>query len=63
MPVSLGSPRNVAGLKDIVRNPVYATGVGLLLYGLEREKEMPARGGARKGGLFGRLKTWVRENF
>jgi cell division protein FtsA len=63
MPVSLGSPRNVAGLKDIVRNPVYATGVGLLLYGLEREKEMPARGGARKGGLFGRFKTWVRENF
>ena len=63
MPVSLGSPRNVAGLKDIVRNPVYATGVGLLLYGLEREKEMPARGSARKGGLFGRLKTWVRENF
>ncbi|MEE4281897.1 MAG: cell division protein FtsA [Pseudomonadales bacterium] len=63
MPVSLGSPRNVAGLKDIVRNPVYATGVGLLLYGLEREKEMPARGSAHKGGLFGRLKTWVRENF
>ena len=26
MPVSLGAPRNVSGLKDIVRNPVYATG-------------------------------------
>ena len=39
MPVSVGSPRNVAGLRDIVRNPVYATGVGLLLYGQEREEE------------------------
>ncbi|XOV84319.1 MAG: cell division protein FtsA [bacterium] len=63
MPVSLGSPRNVAGLKDIVRNPVYATGVGLLQYGLEREKEMPTRGRARKGGLLERFKTWLRENF
>ncbi|MCR9261513.1 MAG: cell division protein FtsA [Pseudomonadaceae bacterium] len=63
MPVSLGSPRNVAGLKDIVRNPVYATGVGLLQYGLEREKEMPTRSSARKGSLLGRFKTWLRENF
>ena len=29
-PVSLGAPQDVAGLKDIVRNPIYATGVGLL---------------------------------
>ncbi len=63
MPVSLGSPRNVAGLKDIVRNPVYATGVGLLLYGLEREKEMPNRRAVRKGNVLGRFKTWLRENF
>ena len=41
MPVSLGAPRNVAGLKD-VRNPVFATGVGLLQYGLDQEKESRA---------------------
>ena len=63
MPVSLGVPRNVAGLKDIVRNPVYATGVGLLQYGLEREKEMPVRRSSRKAGALSRVKNWLSENF
>ncbi|MEM8766936.1 MAG: cell division protein FtsA [Pseudomonadota bacterium] len=64
MPVSLGSPRDVAGLKDIVRNPVYATGVGLLQYGREREEEQPKRGtGLRSGGLIARLKKWFGDNF
>ena len=34
MPVSIGKPKSVAGLSDIVRNPIYATSVGLLQYGL-----------------------------
>jgi cell division protein FtsA len=64
MPVSLGSPRDVAGLKDIVRNPVYATGVGLLQYGMQQEEERPRRGsGLRPGGAFARLKKWFGENF
>ncbi len=64
MPVSLGSPRDVAGLKDIVRNPVYATGVGLLQYGMQQEEERPKRGsGLRPGGAFARLKKWFGENF
>jgi cell division protein FtsA len=62
MPVSLGVPRNVAGLKDIVCNPVYATGVGLLQYGKQREDESPnvSRSG---GGAFKKLKKWLSENF
>ncbi len=62
MPVSVGSPRNVEGLRDIVRNPVYATGVGLLLYGKEREKEQL---GLKQSRLpsFGRLKKWLNDNF
>jgi cell division protein FtsA len=63
MPVSLGAPRDVAGLKDIVRNPVYATGVGLLQYGREREQEMPGRGRLRGKGAFGRMKKWLSDNF
>lgn len=63
MPVSLGSPRNVAGLKDIVRNPVYATGVGLLLYGQQREEEVGVRGPVRTLSLLGRVKRWFGENF
>lgn len=63
MPVSLGSPRNVAGLKDIVRNPVYATGVGLLLYGQQREEEVGVRGPVRTLSLLERVKRWFGENF
>ncbi len=63
MPVSLGLPRHVQGLKDIVRNPIYATGVGLLLYGKEREEEMAGRQMKRIGGTLGRFKKWFGENF
>ncbi len=63
MPVSQGSPRHVVGLKDIVRNPVYATGVGLLMYGREREQEQRGRKRARGTGGFSRLKKWLSENF
>jgi cell division protein FtsA len=31
-PVRIGYPQGVKGLEDIVRNPMYATGVGLLLF-------------------------------
>jgi cell division protein FtsA len=63
MPVSLGLPNNVAGLKDIVRNPIYATGVGLLQYGKQREEEMPGRGRSRGTGVFGKARKWLSDNF
>jgi cell division protein FtsA len=63
MPVSLGAPRNVAGLKDIVRNPVYATSVGLLQYGLDQEKDRPSKLSGRKSSMFARVKNFFTENF
>lgn len=63
MPVSQGAPRHVAGLKDIVKNPVYATGVGLLMYGKQREDELRGRGKTRASGGFSRLRKWLSENF
>jgi cell division protein FtsA len=63
VPVSLGTPKHVTGLKDIVRNPIYATGVGLLLYGKQREEETRGRGKGRTSGVVKRLKSWVSENF
>ncbi len=33
MPVRLGIPTSIGGLVDVVSNPMYATGVGLVLYG------------------------------
>lgn len=62
MPVSLGVPRHVLGLKDIVRNPIYATGVGLLQYGLDREKEKPKKR-YPSGNAIGRVRNWLSENF
>ena len=62
MPVRLGAPQNVRGLKDIVNNPIYSTGVGLLIYGMKQQ------GGSRafqnnSEGLWARLKGWVQKNF
>ncbi|MCP3889919.1 MAG: cell division protein FtsA, partial [Desulfobulbaceae bacterium] len=32
-PVRIGVPNQIGGLKDIVKNPMYATGVGLVIFG------------------------------
>ena len=40
MPVRLGVPQGVSGLTDVVRNPIYATAVGLLLYAHKHEQDM-----------------------
>src|SRR6056300_1167482 len=63
-PVRIGAPHNVAGLADIIRNPIYSTGVGLLLYGLKQFQE---RGGIVAKGepqvnLVGRVKSWFQGN-
>ncbi|MGJ8513667.1 cell division protein FtsA [Carnimonas bestiolae] len=39
MPVRIAVPQNVRGLADVVRNPIYSTGVGLLLYGLRHSQQ------------------------
>jgi cell division protein FtsA len=64
-PVSLGVPRNVRGLADIVRNPIYATGVGLLLYGREQEALRRQRGGPAdlRISFVERLRQWWSNNF
>jgi len=65
MPVRLGVPRYVTGLVDVVRNPIHATGVGLLLFGYRnRAVRVPEMGGG--GGLksvWGRMKSWFQGNF
>ena len=66
MPVRLGLPQGVRGLDDVVRNPIYATGVGLLLHGL-RKQGAPSYAGSvveeDKPPMFERLKRWVQGNF
>lgn len=38
LPVRLGIPVNVGGLVDIINNPIYAAGVGLVLHGMRRQE-------------------------
>ncbi len=39
MPVRIACPQNVRGLADVVRNPIYSTGVGLLHYALKETRQ------------------------
>jgi cell division protein FtsA len=65
MPVRVGCPHSVVGLMDIVRNPIYATGVGLLQYGAAQGDERPIGGGRgpTQAGIWQRLKGWLQSNF
>ncbi len=64
MPVRLGSPHNVRGLKDIVSNPIYSTGVGLLLYGIKQQQGSDnARRTDKDESSWARAKTWFQKNF
>jgi cell division protein FtsA len=37
MPVRLGTPIHITGLVDVISTPIYAAGVGLVLYGMKRQ--------------------------
>lgn len=65
VPVRLGVPRYVDGLADVVRNPIHATGVGLLLYAMEaaRGRAGGAAAKAKDRGVFGKMKSWVKGQF
>lgn len=66
-PVRLGQPERVTGLVDAVKNPQFATSVGLLLYGhqqeLEGSPEAWVSSNKDKKGLFKRMKSWFSGNF
>jgi cell division protein FtsA len=64
MPVRLGAPQYVAGLVDVVRNPIYATGVGLLMFGNESMRSALNRGRIDSStNLWERMKNWFHGNF
>lgn len=64
MPVRLGVPQYVSGLADVVRNPIHATGVGLLLFGhANRESRREFYGETGIGGIWARMTEWFKGNF
>jgi cell division protein FtsA len=64
-PVRLGLPLHISGLTDLVHNPMYATSVGLALYGRDRllaeELGHPGQGGFSEA--FRRAVAWVQNFF
>ena len=62
MPVRLGMPVYAGGLSDTMHNPRYATGVGLLLSGLnQRDKKQTNKlSGASMRQVIERMKGWLR---
>ena len=64
MPVRVGTPQYVSGLVELVRNPIYATGVGLLLYGRGRQQDgdRTRRMDTGASGVWNRMKSWFQGN-
>ena len=65
MPVRLGSPQGVSGLVDIVTNPIYATGVGLLQYGVKQQQEgrTNSYGKETQSSWWDKVKEYFQGNF
>ena len=65
MPVRIGTPQYISGLVDVVRNPIHATGVGLLLFGYHNRalRETEARMGNGLNAVVRRMKSWFQGNF
>jgi cell division protein FtsA len=60
-PARLGYPQNVGGLSDVVNNPMYATAVGLVVYGAKNQPEKKFR--IRDVNIFNRITNRMRRWF
>ncbi|MGO9119145.1 MAG: cell division protein FtsA [Desulfomonilaceae bacterium] len=66
MPVRVGLPIGISGLVDVVNSPLYATGVGLVLWGARNRGAdliSPYEAGGIMDRVVGRMKQWFAEAF
>ena len=64
VPVRLGLPQYVTGMSEITNSGIYATGIGLLLYGNQQQYERREPGfGPGIKGVVGRMRSWFQANF
>jgi len=66
MPVRLGVPRDIVGLKDVVATPQFANAVGLLKYGVKMNQYSQGRASRKKAGggigaMGSRIRRWFEE--
>ena len=64
LPVRVGTPQYVGGLAELVKNPIYATGVGLLLHSRRQQRDRTFSGRIDSGasGIWKRMKSWFQGN-
>ena len=63
VPVRIGEPNKIGGLKDIVKNPAYATGVGLVIFGSTASCQLNLIDTQTQGftGILNRIKQWFKD--
>jgi cell division protein FtsA len=62
MPVRVGAPTDVYGISDVLRDPAYATAVGLLLWGTKHDGKRQWKSGLF-GGALTQMVTQLRKLF
>ena len=63
-PVRRGLPTGIGGLQDVVKSPMYSTGVGLVLFGcFQRRPDKGSRFRIRDGSIFGKVRQRMRDWF
>jgi cell division protein FtsA len=65
MPVRVGMPQNISGLIDVRQNPSFATGVGLMLHGVQQQDNGLSRFDLDRSvtGIWSRMRGWFNGNF
>jgi len=62
-PVRIGRPQGIGGLTDVVNNPMYATGVGLVKFGMKNMnlKKFRIRDQNIFNRIMDRMRRWFKE--
>jgi len=69
LPVRVGYPINIGGIKDALDNPMYSTAIGLTMYAIENRQEKgdvlatPSSGDASFSSIILKMKKWIKEMF
>ncbi len=58
LPARIGFPTGTTGKQEEIRSPGCTTGVGLVIYGVEKMKEADKR----KETVFGKIKNWLKKS-
>ena len=60
LPVKVGLPQGFTGLVESAASPIFSTGVGLVLYGVQHEEKELGGFGGGEAGLFSKVLQWMR---